>query len=296
MLRIGVVGVAGGWSSEQVVASVEKKTGFRLLVEMDKVRYDSARETLLYGTVDLGTLDGLIVKKVGSRYSPDHLQRLDLLRYLRDRGVRIFSDPVAIGRCLDRLSCTLTLRLGGIPMPETVLTEEIGVAMEAVRRFGTAVLKPLFTSKARGMQLLAGDDPELGEKIGAFKALGNCVMYVQKMVSIPGRDLGLVFLRGKYVGTYGRIAQGEAWNTTTANGGRYEAVFPGSEIIALARKAAALFRLDFTCVDVVETEEGPLVFEVSALGGFRGLWVARQIDMAALIVNDVLEAMIDAGP
>lgn len=291
MLKIGVVGVPGGWSSEKMASAVEKKTGVRLLLEMDRIHYDSQREGLFHGDVDLLDLDGLIVKKIGARYSPDHLQRLEMLRYLSERGTKIFSDPAAVARCLDRLSCTLVLRLGGIPMPETVMTENIETAEAAVRRYKTAVLKPLFTSKARGMHLISGDDPSLREKIVAFKALGNCVLYIQRKIDIPGRDLGIAFLRGRYVGSYARIALKDSWNTTTVNGGRYEAVEPAPEIIELASRAATLFNLDFTCVDVVESGAGPLVFEVSALGGFRGLWEARRIDMATMIVNDVLEAI-----
>jgi ribosomal protein S6--L-glutamate ligase len=87
------------------------------------------------------------------------------------------------------------------------------------------------------------------------------------------------------------VSNGRSWNTTTANGGRYEACEPEKEVIELARQAQELFRLDFTCVDVVETVDGPMVFEVSALGGFRGLWEARRINVAGMIVHSVLESI-----
>lgn len=292
MYKIGVVGIPGGWSSEKVADALEKKTGFRLLVEMDRVRYDSEQNTCLYENIDLLDLDGLIVKKIGARYSPDHLQRLDFLRFLVGRGLRIFSHPVDISRCLDRLSCTLTLRLGGIPMPPTVLTEDLALAEATVHRFGQAVFKPLFTSKARGMKVLRDDDPFLIDNIREFKKLGNSVMYIQKKIPLPGRDLGIAFLRGEYIGAYARVTNGDSWNTTTVSGGTYQAAKPTAEIIELARRAQSLFRLDFTCVDVVEGETGPLVFEVSALGGFRGLYEAQRINMADMIADYALEKMI----
>ncbi|MCK9195947.1 MAG: GAK system ATP-grasp enzyme [Syntrophales bacterium] len=291
MIKIGVVGVAGGWSSEEIARTLEERTGYRLLIEMDHVKYSSERESMFFGDVDLMNLDGLIVKKIGARYSPDHLQRLDMLKYLYKRGLPVFSKPSAIAHCLDRLSCTLTLRNGGVPMPPTVLTEDIEEAADAVKNFGRAVFKPLFTSKARGMQIISGDDANLSARIREFKNMGNSVMYIQKMIHIPGRDLGVAFLNGKYIGTYARVSNGESWNTTTANGGRYEACDPESDVIELARHAQELFRLDFTCVDVVETVDGPMVFEVSALGGFRGLWEARRINVAGMIVHSVLESI-----
>ena len=38
----------------------------------------------------------------------------------------------------------------------------------------------------------------------------------------------------------------------------------------MAERAQAPFGMDFTTVDVAETDQGPIVFEVSAFGGFRG--------------------------
>jgi len=291
MNKIAVIGITGGWSSEEVADALEKKTGFRLLIEMDRVRYDSEHNTCFYENTDLLDLDGIIIKKIGPRYSPDHLQRLDLLRFLASRGLRFFSSPAAVKRCLDRLSCTLILRLGGIPMPPTVMTEDIDTAEAVIRHFGQAVFKPLFTSKARGMRILDKNDPSLKDSIRGFKSLGNSIMYIQKKIPIPGRDLGIAFLKGEYVGAYARVTKGDSWNTTTANGGTYQTVEPTTEIIDLARRSQALFNLDFTCVDVVECDTGPLVFEVSALGGFRGLKEAQNINMAEMIVEHVIERL-----
>lgn len=289
MIKIGIIGVAGGWSSEYLADEMEKQTGFRLLIETDGLRYDSDRNGVFYDDTNLMDLDGLIIKKIGARYSPDHLQRLSLLNFLFERGLPVFSKPQAVSRCIDRLNCTLMLRLGGIPMPPTTLTENTDAACAAIRSYGQAVLKPLFTSKARGMKILDASLPGLEEEVREFRNMGNNVIYVQKMVPIPGRDMGIVFLRGQYAGAYARVKNGESWNTTTVNGGSYSGVDPDGRVIDVARRAQSLFGLDFTCVDVVESDEGPLVFEVSALGGFRGLQEAQGINMAAMIVRHALE-------
>lgn len=289
MIKIGVIGVYGGWSSERLADEVQKQTGYRLLMEADRLHYDSEKNGVFFDEINLLDLDGLILKKIGARYSPDHLQRLSLLRFLADRGLPVFSHPDAVSRCIDRMSCTLMLRLGGIPMPPTTLTEDPDQAVAVVRAYGRAVFKPLFTSKARGMKILDAGLPDLREEIIDFKKMGNNVLYIQKEIPIPGRDLGVVFLGGKYIGTYARVKNGQSWNTTTVNGGSYQAVEPAEQVIATARRAQALFGLSFTCVDVVESEDGPLVFEVSALGGFRGLQEAQGINMAELIVKQILE-------
>ncbi|MDH3901268.1 MAG: ATP-grasp family protein, partial [Gammaproteobacteria bacterium] len=119
----------------------------------------------------------------------------------------------------------------------------------------------------------------------------NPVMYIQQKIDLPGRDLGLVFLGGDYLGTYARVSKDAAWNTTIHSGGRYAAHSPPAAVIELAQRAQALFDMDFTTVDVAETNTGPIVFEVSAFGGFRGAREGIGIDAAGLYTEHVLRQL-----
>jgi ribosomal protein S6--L-glutamate ligase len=283
------VGVKGGWSSELLAETVEKRTGYGLLVEMDKVRLDLDAETAYLNGLDLRELDALIIKKIGARYSPDLMDRLETLRFLNRQGLPMFSAPENIMRVLDRLSCTVGLRLAGIPMPPTTITESVDQALTAVEKYEEAVFKPLYTSKARGMTVISAGEGAR-EKIAEYRS-NHKTMYIQKTIDLGPQDLGLVFLGGEYLTTYARRKQIGEWNTTTASGGKYGAFTPSDGVIALAKKAQEPFGLDFTCVDVALTPDGPMVFEVSAFGGFRGIQEACGMDAASLYVDFVLKRL-----
>ncbi len=289
MLKIGIIGIPGKWSTETLADAIESRTGYRRIIDMGEVELDLAGKRLLHGDTDLCTLDGLIIKKISASYSPNTLDRLELLRVAEHAGVRIFSRPLNILRLVDRLSCTVTLRNADIPMPETRVTENVAAAMTAVREFGSAVFKPLYSTKARGMCVIDAElsDSDMQSQIRTFQA-ENPMMYIQKKVALPGRDLGMVFLAGKYLGTYARVSQSDTWNTTIHSGGRYENHLPPDDIIELARRAQAPFEMDFTTVDVAETDVGPIVFEVSAFGGFRGAKEGIGIDAAGLYSEHVI--------
>lgn len=290
--KIGVIGIAGKWSTEALADAVEARTGHRLVIEMGEVTLDLERQRLLFHEQDLCQLDALIVKKISASYDPNTLDRLELLRVAEQAGVRVFSGAVNILRLIDRLSCTVTLRNAGIPMPATRVTEDVGAAVAAVEDFGSAVFKPLYSTKARGMCVIdAGRDrSEIEHEVLAFQA-ENPMMYIQQKVELPGRDLGMVFLGGEYLGSYARVSQDDAWNTTIHSGGRYAAYTPPDAVIELAQRAQALFDLDFTTVDVAETNAGPIVFEVSAFGGFRGALEGIGIDAAGLYAEHVLRQL-----
>jgi len=287
MHHIAVIGNQGGWSSERLADCVARATGSRLLVDMQNVCLDLSRGKVWYDGIDLTRMDAVIIKKIGPYYSPHLLDRLEILRFLEHKGVRFFSRPLNILRVLDRLSCTITLRMAGIPMPPTAVTEDMNQALKIIEEYQEAVFKPLYSTKARGMRVIRYSR-DAHTEVENFK-LENPILYIQKKLDIQGRDLGIVFLGGEYVTTYARCNETTSWNTSTVNGGKYAAYDPDPETIELARKAQSLFDLDFTSVDVVETPDGPLVFEVSAFGGFKGMEIARNMDGAKQYVDYVLK-------
>ena len=290
--RIGVIGIPGKWSTEVLADAIEAETGYRQVIDMGGVCLDLEQQRLLHRDLDLCTLDALIVKKISAEYSHNTLDRLELLRVAEQAGVRVFSRAENMLRLIDRLSCTVTLRNTGIPMPPTRVTEDVAAAASTVEHYGSAVFKPLYSTKARGMCIIdAGDDADRIEReVRAFHA-DNPVMYIQQKIDLPGRDLGMVFLGGEYLGSYARVSGDSAWNTTIHSGGRYAAYSPEEAVIELARRAQAPFGMDFTTVDVAETRDGPVVFEVSAFGGFRGASEGIGIDAAQLYTRHVLEEL-----
>jgi len=281
---LGVVGVRGGWSSELLAQRVAEACGSEpLLIELDRLSLDLATGRAMYEGLDLSQCRGLLLKKLGQEYAPGLLDRLEMLRFLEGRGVAMFSRPGAVMGLLDRLSCTTTLALGGAPMPPTTVTEDLNAAVEAVCGYGEAIVKPLFSTKARGMRILKAGPGLRGELAGYQREHG--LFYIQKTILLGDKDLGVVFLGGEYLTTYARCRKPGAWNTTTASGGRYAPFDPPQDIIDLAWRAQDLFKLDFTCVDVALTDDGPQIFEVSAFGGFRGIQEARGIDAAKLYAD-----------
>lgn len=289
--RVGVIGLVGGWSSEALADALEARTGYRRVIELDRVVADLAHDRVLHDGEDLCGLDALIVKKIGVEYGPDMLDRLELLRFVESRGVRIHSPPERILRMVNRVACTATLAAEGFPMPPTVLTEDVAEAERAIRSFGEAVLKPIYSTKARGFRLLSAND-DLKAQLEAHRTeTGHPLFYVQKKLDLSGRDLGVVFLDGRYLGTYARIAGDGQWETTIHSGGRYERFEPEPRIVELARRAAVAFGLTLTGVDIALTPDGPVLFEVSAFGGFRGLREGLGIDAAELLSDFVLSTL-----
>lgn len=295
--RIAVIGIPGKWSTEVIADALEQRTGFRCVLDIKNIVADLATHTLTAITAEqeslaLNTLDGIVIKKINAEYSPGTLDRLELLRMADSQGVRVFSPVRNVIALINRLSCTMTLHNHNIPMPATVITEQAEAAFDAVKRFNGAVFKPLFSTKARGMAFIEADqsDHAIQDQIRAFQA-DNAVMYIQQKLHLPGQDLGMVFMGGEYLCTYARVGNSDTWNTTIHSGGRYAPFKPSADLIELGRKAQAPFGMDFTTVDIAETEQGPVVFEVSAFGGFKGALDGAGINAADRYADYILKEL-----
>lgn len=290
--RIAVIGIPGKWSTEVLAERIAAKIGACPVIDMAEVTFQSSAGALTAHGLNLNEFDGLVVKKISQQYSPSTVDRLELLRVAEAQGVRVFSPASSMLRLIDRLSCTVTLQNHSIPMPDTCVTESISDAIAFIQGAGEVVLKPLFSTKARGMTVL--DASESGDQLSvaltSFQQ-DNPVLYLQRKIALSGRDMGLMFLGGEYLGAYARVAQTGAWNTTIHSGGKYEAVDPDASVIAMAFRAQELFQMDFTTVDVAETDDGPICFEVSAFGGFRGGLEGTGIDVAEHYAQYVLGSL-----
>ncbi|MBS3667055.1 GAK system ATP-grasp enzyme [Vreelandella boliviensis] len=290
--RIAVIGIPGKWSTDVLANHLEQRTGYRCVVDMADVVLELETGQLRYKDTLLNALDGVIIKKISEDYSPAADDRLRMLSSLEADGVRCFSSPHQVSRLINRLEGTAALAAGGVPLPPTRVTESTAAALESIQAFGKAILKPLYSTKARGMVVLKAADGVKAntQKLEKYKAKHG-LFYLQQFVNLGGQDLGMVFLGGEYLCTYARVSDGKAWNTTIHSGGKYQRYEASPELIELGRKAQACFDLSFTTVDIALTDEGPVVFEVSAFGGFSGAKKGCGIDAAEKLGDHVLSQL-----
>lgn len=288
--RIGVAGVPGKTSTEALGKAFRQRGTATLVFDLGDARLDLDRGEAICHGWNLGDLDALVVKKLGDSIDPRVPQRVNLLHAVENQGVRVFSRPGAVEAVNDRYRMTMRLRQAGVPMPPTVVTDSLEEAAATIEEWGAAVLKPVFTSKGRGMHLLrCGEAHRLA--LRRWAGDHGAPFYLQQLVSHPGRDLGVGLLGGEPLGAYYRVGRAGEWRTTVQLGGHYEEAHPSAALTRLASQVAELFGLDFTIVDIVETPDGPMVYEASAFGGFGGLSQACGISAAERYADYVLKEL-----
>jgi tetrahydromethanopterin:alpha-L-glutamate ligase len=282
-MKIGVAGIPGAWSTERLATSLRDAGAESFVFSLADVVHDLGCGHVEVCGRDLRGLAAVVVKKL-DQSSPASRLRLHPLRALESAGVRVFSPPDVIDRAMDRYRMTMILAEHEVPTPTTLSAGSGQAMVAAINAVGDAVLKPVYTSKGRGMFRVNGQRDVL-------ETMDGEPYLVQRFVDAPGRDIGATVIGGQFVGAFYRVARDGEWMTTTSVGGSYAPCTLSDGGVEYAERAARAFGLAYTVVDLVELADDFLVYEVSAFGGFRGLLEASGIDAAALYARHVVREL-----
>jgi RimK family alpha-L-glutamate ligase len=189
--------------------------------------------------------------------------------------------PHSIEKAVDKYYTLRLLELGGVPVPRTCVTQFARDAHRAFRRFKDAVVKPLFGSGGVGMTRVS--DPEIARRV--FRALeaNRYVMYVQEYLEHGTEDIRVFVIGGKAVAAMTRA--GTDWKSTLRQGAVPTPCKLTPELATLAEQCADLIGLEYTGVDLLETEQGFVVTEVNSSSGWRGIQQVCNTNIAEQLVD-----------
>ncbi|MHC4472255.1 MAG: ATP-grasp domain-containing protein, partial [Planctomycetota bacterium] len=120
-------------------------------------------------------------------------------------------------------------------------------------------------------------------------------LLVQRFVSASsGRDLRLFVVGDEVVAAIRRTAPSGSFRSNLHHGGRAEAYDPPAELRDHALEAARALGLRVAGIDLLESEDGPLVAEANASPGLEGIEDATGIDVAGAIAGEALRLGAEA--
>jgi RimK family alpha-L-glutamate ligase len=250
-------------------------------------RVGSGRARVEAGGIDLGGVDGLLVRMMPPGTLEQVVFRMDALHRLAAAGVAVMNPPRAIEASVDKYLALARLDAEGLPVPPTWAGESAADALTVFEALGgDVVVKPLFGSEGRG--LVRVSDFELARRTFQTLERLGAVLYVQRFLPHDGHDLRAFILGDRVLGAIRRFAAGGDWRTNVAVGGRAEACRLDPEAERIALHAARAVGARMAGVDLLPDRRGGLVvLEVNAVPGWRALAAATGVDVAAAVLEEL---------
>jgi len=297
-VRVAIMADETGWHTRQLQAALRARGVAGRCVDLADCRIDTtaAWHGLMIPGFGRALPDAVLVRGIAGGSFEQVTRRLGVLHALREFGLPVYNDARAIERSVDKSMTSLLLHAAAIPTPPTWAIESAVDAQRVVMRESAAghalVLKPLFGSQGKGLQLIGAVDgvhhalPPLDGDYGGLAYLQRFVPPLEH----PGHDWRVLVVGGRAVTAMRRIS--EHWVHNVAQGARCVAAPLEPPLARLAEDAARALDLDYAGVDIMPSADPvqPLqVIEVNGIAAWAGLQRVTGFNIARLLIDDLLD-------
>jgi len=296
-MRVAIMTDETGWHTRQLQRALRARGAEGRCLDLADCSIDTRAAS--HGLVLPGygrTLpDAVIVRGIAAGSFEQVTKRLGVLHALREFGVPVYNDARAIERSVDKSMTSLLLHAAGIPVPPTWATESAAQAQRIVMRESAAghavVLKPLFGSQGKGLQLVGRVDGE-HRALPALDGDYGSLAYLQRFVppvDVPGFDWRVLVIGGRAVAAMRRVSA--HWIHNVAQGARCEAAELTPALAQLAVGSAQALGMDYAGVDLIPSAAagGIEVLEVNGVAAWQGLQQVTRFNIAQALVDDLLD-------
>jgi tetrahydromethanopterin:alpha-L-glutamate ligase len=280
------------WTANAFLKNIRKQDANVIPINLSTLSASvSASDFAIFDTdlKDLLALDAIIVRDVGISFALEQISfKFDLLRLFETANIPVMNTPTAIQNAANKFFSFYLFKQAQLPIPHTVVTSDLGVALEAAKELGNVVAKPTFGSQGKGIVKLESTQPDLKQKLATLLKERD-VLYLQQFVPNPGRDIRVFVVGEDALGAIYRISQIGSFISNLSQGGTALKCDLTEEMQILAVNAAKAVGADFAGVDLIEGEEGLFVLEVNATPSGKGIKVACGIDVTERIIGRMFE-------
>lgn len=211
---------------------------------------------------------------------------LIVLRQLEAEGVITPNCADAIEQSRDKVRSIQRLSHSGIPVPPSLfvdIPEEIDGCVDLLGGL------PVIVKLLRGTQgvgvIKVGEMDQLRSTVETLWNLGERILLQRFVAESEGRDLRLFVVGDRVVAAMERESQPGEFRSNLHRGGKGTNFRPDEELQDVALRAARCMGLGIAGVDVLLSEQGPLVLEVNSSPGLEGIEAATGRDVAKAIVK-----------
>lgn len=244
----------------------------------------SRRSDLLYCGHPVAVPD-LVLPRIGASIT---FFGLAVLRQLEMLGACSANPSDAFARARDKLRCLQLLARHGLAIPATAFARRRDELRPAIARVGGPPVVLKLLEGAQGVGVMLAESYESAESVlDALHWLKQDIL-IQAYVRAEGRDLRVLVIGGRAVAAMERQAAPGEFRANLHRGGTARAVDLSPELVATAEGAAAALGLDIAGVDLLLSDDTPLILEVNASPGLEGIERVSGRDLA----GDILDALL----
>lgn len=224
-----------------------------------------------------------VIPRIGATYT---FYGAAVVRQFEMADVFTLNSSDGISRSRDKLRSMQLLSRAGVGLPTTSFAhsaQDIAGILEVV---GGAPVVVKLLEGTQGLGVVLAETKKAAESvIGAFRQLDANILVQQFIKEAGGADIRTLIIGGKVVAAMRRQGAPGDFRSNLHRGGTAEMIKLSAKERATAVRAAKSMGLSVAGVDMLQSDEGPMVLEVNSSPGLEGIEKASELDIADLIIE-----------
>jgi ribosomal protein S6--L-glutamate ligase len=290
-MRIVILSRQPALYSTRVLVEAGQRRGHDVDV-LDTLQFDihlrKGDSELLYQGKPLGTVDA-VIPRIGASITSFGLA---VVRQFEMMGVYCINGSRGIARSRDKLRALQLLSRHDIGLPPTVYTrqaEHLPDCIEQVEGF-PVVVKLLQGTQGVGV-VLAESQAAAASVIEAFHGLEQEILIQKFIREANGADIRAFVVGNRVIGAMRRQATAGEFRSNLHRGGTATMITLPRAYRWTAVAAARILGLGVAGVDLLESNDGPMVMEVNSSPGLEGIEKATGEDVGGAVIEHIERAL-----
>lgn len=284
-MKIAILSQDGSLYSTKRLKEAGEQRGHQMYV-IDYLRcyinINSKKPMVIYEGKSLQKFDAIIPRIAASKtfYGTAIVRQFEMM------GIFTINESQAISRSRNKLISLQLLGKEGINLPSTVFSNSAIDTDSLIKLVGGTPVVIKILEGTQGMGVILADTHQVAKSvIEGFRGV-NVEVLVQKFIhEANGCDLRCFVVGDKVVAAIKRKSAAGEFRSNLHRGGTAEKVKLTPQERSIAVAAAKAMGLKLAGVDLLRSEQGPVVIEVNSSPGLEGIETTTQIDVSGKIIE-----------
>jgi ribosomal protein S6--L-glutamate ligase len=272
----------------QAIRDEIKKRGHKCItykVPKCQMYFHGKKAEILYNNKKIRGCD-VLIPRVAVTSNLD--LEVSLVKQFQLMSIPVINKYLPVMRAKNKLRTTQILTQKSIPVPPTIVVRKFEYIDEAIKKVGgyPVILKSPYGSYGAGVVIVESRRSLYSALDVLWMGMNTSIMLIQEYVAeADGCDYRAFVVGDKVVAAMKRTAKKGEFRSNLHLGGAASRVQLTVEEQRLAVRATQALGLNIAGVDILRSDEGPVIMEVNANPGFFGLSKITGVNVASHIVD-----------
>ncbi|MBC6997478.1 RimK family alpha-L-glutamate ligase [Cytophaga sp. FL35] len=223
-----------------------------------------------------------IIPRIGAKVTK---HGVSIVKQFEINGTFSSARSLSIARARNKVRSLQIMSQKGIPIPETLFSIDPDTIEEQIELLGGAPVIIKIQEGTHGLGVILAESQKSAKSIiDTFYKMDTSILLQKYIAESNGEDIRIFVVGDKVVASMKRISSQEEFRSNVHRGGKTEKIKLTKKEEEIAINAAKHLGLGVAGVDLIRSNKGPLLIEVNASPGLRGIEAATGINIAKEII------------